>query len=113
MTYLYASEPSWGYERDMLTEEEEARREARLNQLEALLDFVAFYGGEWDVDSVVFSDGLAHPLYPTEWAFGIFPDIEAVRDMYCDHRNNNPFGRYPETNCFFIEESVIMTLKSQ
>ena len=99
MTCEYAIDPLWGYERDVLTEEEEALRDARRFQLEALLDFIAYYNGEWDLDSVVYSNGLAHPLYPTEWTFGIFPELEAVQEMYSNTVNDNPFGRYPEEHC--------------
>ena len=99
MTYIYVFEPSWGYERDALTDEEEAQIGARLRQLDALIDFIAYNYERWDIDTSDYALSLICPTAVSDWPFHRFPETDTVRDMYYDTNLNTvwPFGIFPLT----------------
>ena len=88
MTYIYFREPASSYdELDVLTEEEEQAQEARLHQLDALLDFIAHWDQEWTPSVVeyatsLYTTSLVSPSDALDWPFDIYPEAEAVTDMY-------------------------------
>ena len=101
MTYTYVHEPSWGWELDVLTDEQENAIGAKLHQLDALIDFISYHHDQyeqWDLNTLEYVQSLIFPTVDSEWPFGTFPEMDAVQDMYADPGTNSdwPFGKFPE-----------------
>ena len=84
MTYIDAQETAWawGYELDVLTEEQAASIGNKLHQLDVLIEFIAYHDERWDLHTVEYANSLIFPTHESEWPFSVFPDITAVQDMY-------------------------------
>ena len=100
MSFTYNGGPAWGYKLDASSVEEECSNEARLRQLEALLDFIANFEevcAASTFETLQRATDLAFPEVKTEWVFGVYPDGDAVREMY-SIEINWPFSQFPKTN---------------
>ena len=96
MSDLHDHEPSLVNGFELITDEQATSMGDQLHLLDLLIELVEFYGFQ-DLHIEEYATSLIHPA-ASEWPFSVFPNVNAVQDMYIRGTGMYAFHTFQTSN---------------